>query len=103
MEKIVSSLEELTLSDGNTVTLTMNFARLLYLRGHGREKEVEAGMSMLNAKKIDMLDCPKLFYCAYLCANEEPAYTFEEFTLLIPFDLVMCSELFEKLTTSKKK
>lgn len=103
MEKIVSSLEELTLNDGNTVTLTMNFARLLYLRGHGREKEVAAGMGMLNARELDMLDCPKLFYCAYLCANEEPAYTFEEFTALIPFDLEICAKLFQKLTTSKKK
>jgi hypothetical protein len=50
-----------------------------------------------------MLDCPKLFYCAYLCANEEPAYTFEEFTALIPFDLEICAKLFQKLTISKKK
>lgn len=103
MEKIVSSLEELTLNDGNTVTLTMNFARLLYLRGHGREKEVAAGMSMLNSRDPDMLDCPKLFYCAYLCANEEPAYTFDEFAALIPFDLGLCAKLFQKLISSKKK
>lgn len=102
MAEITSKIETLELLNGKTVELTLNFARLLYLRNNGYTKEVAAAMAAISGNTIDMLDSPYLFYAAYLCATKEPEYTQEEFIALIPFDLEETSTLFANLISKKK-
>lgn len=103
--EITSKIETLDLRDGNTVKLTLNFARMLWLRSTGYDKEVNMAMRVINGENIDFLEMPIYFYAAYLCAlksDETPAYTQEEFIELCPWDMERVAELFAKLTTEKK-
>lgn len=101
MADITSKIEKLELNNGETVKLTLNFARLLYLRANGYEKEVNAAMTAL-AGKVDLLQMPFIFFAAYLCANKEIKYTQEQFVELVPFDLEETSDIFARLITKKK-
>lgn len=103
--EITSKIETLDLRDGNTVKLTLNFARMLWLRSNGYDKEVNMAMRVINGENIDFLEMPIYFYAAYLCAlksDETPAYTQEEFIELCPWDMERVAELFARLTTEKK-
>ena len=103
--EIISKIETLDLKDGNTVKLTLNFARMLWLRAHGYDKEVNMAMRVINGENIDFLEMPIYFYAAYLCAlksDETPAYTQEEFIELCPWDMERIAEVFASLTTEKK-
>lgn len=102
MAEITSKIEKLELSNGEKVDLTLNFARMLFLRNNGHEKEVNACMQVINGTKIDMLDMPDFLYGAYLCANKTPQYTKEEFTELIPWDMEECLNLWANLNSKKK-
>lgn len=105
MANIISKHETLELKDGNTVALTLNFEKLLWLRAHNYNKEVAAAMTAINGKELDFLEMPCLFYAAYLCAlptTEEPAYTQAEFIKQMPFDMGRISEIFASLITEKK-
>ncbi len=104
MAEINSKIETLELMDGNTVTLTLNFKRLLWLRGNGYEKQVNKAMKLFSTKQedIDILDFPLLIWAAYLCANLEPAYTEDEFIGLLPWDLTELGEVIASLNAKKK-
>lgn len=102
MAEIKSKIEKLELLDGETVELTLNFARMLYLRANGYKKEVEAAMQVVNGKELDMLEMPYFYYAAYLCANTEIKYTQEEFIALVPWDLEEAVTLFSNLNSKKK-
>ena len=103
MAVITSKIEKLELMNGETVELTLNYARLLYLRSNGYEKEIARAMKTISGKgDIDMLETPYLYYAAYLCANNEPKYTQEEFIALIPFDLAENANLYANIISKKK-
>ena len=101
-ENIKSKVEKLQLLNGDTVELTLNFARLLYLRANGYEKEVKAAMNAINGTTLDMLDMPFLFYGAYLCATEEPKYTQAQFIDLMPWDMEEISTIYANINSKKK-
>lgn len=103
--EITSKMETLELKNGETVKLTLNFARMLWLRSNGYDKEVNMAMRVINGENIDFLEIPIYFYAAYLCAlksNETPAYTQEEFLELCPWDMEKIAQVFARLTTEKK-
>ena len=103
--EITSKIETLDLKDGNTVKLTLNFARMLWLRANGYDKEVNMAMRVINGENIDFLEMPIYFYAAYLCglkSDETPAYTQEKFIELCPWDMERVAEIFASLTTEKK-
>ena len=102
MAEITSKIEKLELENGKTVDLTLNFARMLWLRNNGYDKEVAACMQVINGKEIDMLDMPDFLYGAYLCANKEPEYTKEEFTALLVWDLEEIMQCWANLNSKKK-
>lgn len=102
MAEIKSKIEKLVLLDGNTVELTFNFARLLFLRSNGYEKEVAAAMKFISDGINDVLDMPVVFYAAYLCATKEPAYTKDEFIALVPWDMEETATLYANLNSKKK-
>lgn len=102
MAEIKSKIETLELLDGETVELTINFARMLWLRANGYEKEVAAAMRVINGKDLDMLEMPFFYYAAYLCANKDIKYTQEEFIALCPWDLEEAVTLFSNLNSKKK-
>ena len=102
MAEINSKIEKLELLDGNTVELTLNFKKLLWLRANGYETEVKAAMSAINGQTLDFLEMPYLFYAAYLCATPEPAYTQDEFIGAVPFDMETVSVAFSNLVSKKK-
>ena len=105
MANIISKHETLELKDGNTVELTLNFEKLLWLKAHNYDKEVAAAMAAINGKELDFLEMPYLFYAAYLCAlptTEEPAYTQAEFIQQMPFNMGRVSEIFASLVEEKK-
>lgn len=103
--EITSKIETLELRNGDTVKLTLNFARMLWLRAHGYDKEINMAMRVINGENIDFLEMPIYFYAAYLCAlksDETPAYTQEEFIALCPWDMERVAQIFASLTTEKK-
>lgn len=103
--EITSKIEKFELKDGNEIELTLNFAKLLWLRAHGYGKEVEIAMQAINKQNLDFIDMPYLFYGAYLCAlptTEKPKYTQNEFIELMPFNLEQVSEIFGNLIEEKK-
>lgn len=105
MANIISKHETLELKDGNTVELTLNFEKLLWLKAHNFKEEVAAAMAAINGKELDFLEMPYLFYAAYLCAlptTEEPAYTQAEFIKQMPFNMGRVSEIFSTLVEEKK-
>lgn len=105
MAEINSTIEKLELTDGNTVELTLNFKKMLWLRANGYTKEVETAMKVITGKKFDMLEIPYYFYAAYLCGlptTEKPAYTQDEFISLIPWDMEAVSNIFANLNSKKK-
>lgn len=105
MAEITSKIETLELLDGNTVELTLNFKKLLWLRAHNYQKEVAVAMEAINRKELDFLEMPYLFYAAYLCAlptTETPAYTQDEFIGNMPFNMGRVSEVFASLIEEKK-
>lgn len=106
MAEIVSTVEKLTLKNGETVDLTMNFAKLLWLRANGYEKEVAASINAINGKDLDFLEMPYFLYGAYLCgfnhsAGNEPL-TQQQFIELLAFDMEEISTIFSKLIKEKK-
>lgn len=102
MAEINSKIEKLELLDGATVELTLNFKKLLWLRANGFEKEVKAAMDAINGQTLDILEMPYLFYAAYLCATNEPAYTQDEFISVVPFDMEEVVVTYSNLVSKKK-
>lgn len=102
MAEIKSKVEKLELLNGETVDLTFNYARLLWLRNNGYSKEIELAMRIINSKEVDTLELPYYFYAAYLCANKDIKYTKDEFLELVPWNLEKNFELFGLLLGKKK-
>ena len=104
MAEIHSKIETIELMDGETVNLTLNFKRLLWLRGNGYEKEVNEAMQLLSGGKdsVDILKFPVLLWVAYLCANEKPAYTEDEFIGVLPWDFEEVGRVVASLNSKKK-
>lgn len=106
MAEIVSTIEKLTLKNGETIDLTINFAKLLWLRSNGYEKEVAACMGAINGKDIDFLEVPYFLYGAYLCAFNHSAgdkpLAQEQFIELLYFDMEEIAVIFAKLIKEKK-
>lgn len=102
MAEFQSKVEKIELINGDTVELTFNFARLLYLRANGYEKEVNDAMNYINNGIKDVLDIPDVLYAAYLCATKEPAYDRDEFVSLIPFNIDEVVVAFNNLISKKK-
>lgn len=104
MEKINSSIEYLTMNDGNEIKLSLTFLKLMQLKGQKEYKtDVNAAMAVLSSTEVDFLEWAKLVWVAYLCANDEPQYSRNEFFALLPFDLELIGNVVTELTTSKKK
>ena len=103
MAEIKSKNETLELLDGETVELTLNFGRLLWLRGAGHEKQVNEAMRFLiDQENIDILRVPAFIWVAYLCATAEPKYTEDEFYGLLPWDLGELTSIIYSLNNKKK-
>lgn len=102
MAEIKSKIETLELLDGIKVNLTFNFGRLLWLKNNGYKALVEKAVDFISNGTDDVLNMPVIFYAAYLCATETPAYTEEEFTALVPWDMEELSILFANLNSKKK-
>lgn len=103
MAEINSRIETLELINGETVNLTLNFKRLLWLRGNGYEKAVNEAMQMLkDGKDFDIFKLPVFIWVAYLCANEKPAYEEDEFIGLLPWDLEELAQIIAALNAKKK-
>lgn len=103
MAEINSKIETLELMDGVTVELTLNFKRLLWLRGNGYEKEVNEAMQLLGGgNNVDLLKFPMLIWVAYLCANVNPAYTEDEFIGALPWDFEEIGRVVASLNAKKK-
>jgi hypothetical protein len=103
--EITSKYETLKLRNDDEVKLTLNFARMLWLRSNGYDKEVNMAMRVINGENVDFLEVPIYLYAAYLCAlksDETPAYTQEEFLELCPWDMEIIAHVFARLTTEKK-
>lgn len=83
-----NTYKELELSNGEKIKLTLNFARLLYIRNQ-EPKQYDELMRIMQSKDIDpILDSIKVIYVAYLCANvNNEVLKEEEFMELVPFDL----------------
>ena len=99
-----NTYQELKLTNGETVKLSLNFARLLAVKNK-RPKLYEDLMRILQYKDFDIVfDSLKVLYVGYLCArvNVDEAMTEEEFMELVPFDLEKINILAGKLIQGGK-
>ena len=99
-----NTYQELKLTNGETVKLTLNFARLLAVKNK-RPKLYEDLMRILQYKDFDIVfDSLKVLYVGYLCArvNDDEVMTEEEFMELVPFDLEKINILAGKLIQGGK-
>ena len=99
-----NTYQELKLTNGETVKLSLNFARLLAVKNK-RPKLYEDLMRILQYKDFDIVfDSLKVLYVGYLCArvNDDEAMTEEEFMELVPFDLEKINILAGKLIQGGK-
>lgn len=100
-----STYQELVLENGETVKLTLNFARLLKIQAE-QPNVYEKFMRVLQNKNFDIVfDSLAVLYTGYLCANmnNESILSEEDFIELVPFDLELINVLAGKLIQSKKK
>ena len=105
MAEIKSYITKLELNDGETVELTMNFARLFVLKSQNKA-DVETALAMFSENvrnNFNVLDFATFMWVAYLCANTEPKYDRDEFMAALPFDLKLLSETFANIVSPKKK
>ena len=103
-----NTYQELTLTNGEVVKLTLNFARLLKLK-NDRKDLYERLMKILQSKDFDIIfDSMTVLYVGYLCANvehlqDEQILSEEEFMELVEFDLGEIIIVAGNLIQSKKK
>ena len=93
------------LENGETVKLTLNFARLLQIKSE-QPKIYDRFMKVLQNKDFDIVfDSLTVLYTGYLCANmdEESMLSEDEFMELVPFDLEVINVIAGKLIQGKKK
>ena len=100
-----NTYQELTLENGETVKLTLNFAKLLKIK-NDQPKTYDRFMKVLQNKDFDiMFDSLTVLYTGYLCANvnNESILSEDEFMELVPFDLETINVVAGQLIQSKKK
>lgn len=100
-----NTYQELELENGETVKLTLNFARLLKVKNE-QPKIYDRFMKVLQNKDFDIVfDSLTVLYAGYLCANinNESILSEDEFMELVPFDLEVINVKAGNLIQSKKK
>ena len=100
-----NTYQELELLNGETVKLTLNFARLLKIK-NDQPKVYDSFMKVLNNKEFDIVfDSLTVLYTGYLCANinNESILSEDEFYENIPFDLEVINVVAGQLVQGKKK
>ena len=96
---------ELELENGETVKLTLNFARLLKIK-NDQPKLYDKFMKVLQNNNFDIVfDSLTVLYTGYLCANinNESVLSEDEFYEQVPFDLEVINILAGQLVQGKKK
>lgn len=100
-----NTYQELVLENGETVRLTLNFARLLKIKNE-QVKIYDRFMKVLQNKDFDIVfDSLTVLYTGYLCANmgDESILSEDEFMELVPFDLEVINVIAGNLIQSSKK
>lgn len=100
-----NTYQELLLENGETVRLTLNFARLLKIKNE-QVKIYDRFMKVLQNKDFDIVfDSLTVLYTGYLCANmgDESILSEDEFMELVPFDLEVINVIAGNLIQSSKK
>ncbi len=100
-----NTYQELVLENGETVKLTLNFARLLKIKNE-QPKIYDRFMKVLQNKDFDIVfDSLTVLYTGYLCANmnNESILSEDEFMELVPFDLEVINVIAGQLIQSSKK
>lgn len=100
-----NTYQELELENGETVKLTLNFARLLKIK-NDQPKLYDKFMKVLQNKEFDIVfDSLTVLYTGYLCANinNESILSEDEFYENIPFDLEVINVVAGQLVQGKKK
>lgn len=100
-----NTYQELVLENGETVKLTLNFARLLKIKNE-QLKIYDRFMKVLQNKDFDIVfDSLTVLYTGYLCANmgDESILSEDEFMELVPFDLEVINVIAGNLIQSSKK
>lgn len=99
-----NTYQELVLENGETVKLTLNFARLLQIK-NSQPKIYDRFMKVLQNREFDIVfDSLAVLYTGYLCANinNESILSEDEFMELVPFDLEIINIVAGQLIQSKK-
>lgn len=100
-----NTYQEFELENGETVKLTLNFARLLKIKNE-QPKLYERFMKVLQNRDFDIVfDSLTVLYTGYVCANMDngSALSEDEFMELVPFDLEVINVAAGQLIQSKKK
>lgn len=100
-----NTYQELELIDGQTIKMTLNFARLLKVK-NDQPQIYDRFMKVLQNKDFDIIsDSLAVLYVGYLCANvsNESVMTEDEFVELMPFDLELINVKAGQLIQGKKK
>ena len=100
-----NTYQELELIDGQTIKMTLNFARLLKIK-NDQPIIYDRFMKVLSNKEFDIIsDSLTVLYVGYLCANigNESILAEDDFTELIPFDLELINTKAGQLIQGKKK
>jgi hypothetical protein len=99
----MNTFETLELNNGESIKLTLNFARLLKIKNDNKEKYEKYNNVILNGTK-DIFDMIDVIYIAYLCANiDKNVKSYDEFIELVPPSTTLLAEKVNVLTNSKKK
>ena len=87
---------------GETVNLTLNFFLLYKVKSKHPEIYERYNEIMLHGTK-DFFDSIHVMYTAYLCANEDAKYDFEEFLKLLGDDIPGVMKKAREIMGGKKK
>lgn len=104
----MQTIYKLRLNNGETVNLTMNYARLYAVRARKPEvydtyTKIKNNMGKKKNEQ-DEFDSLYIIYTALICANPDSTMTFEEFLEQAPPDNAVIGEmLLNLLSPSKKK
>ena len=105
MDTIIKSrMIPLTLENGETVQLTLNFGKLLNVRAKKKDIYKKYNKIMMDGPE-DVFDNVVILYTAYLCGldNIDNSMSEEEFTQLIPPYISQVNQLVIDLTRPKKQ
>ena len=99
---------QMKLINGNTVNLTMNYAKLYAVKAkrpevYNRYTSIKNQMSKKKGE-LDEFDTLYIVYTAFVCANPDSDMSFEKFMEQVPPDNALVGEmLLNLLSPSKKK